>query len=240
MRIQTEKPQNTGAYEIIPAPENCSIMPVKCVFDIKAKTENVITQFRARWVVCGNHQQPGVNFDLVYSPVVVDMLVKLFLSLVALKGLKWEQFGIITAYLHAELSDRKLYMIQPVGFEKADSKGNRLTRLLRKALYSLKQSGILWNNLYHKILEAIGFIRLAKDACLYTDDLKGIILILYVDDAPAAAPNDETLKAFLHELSKHFKMKILGEPFLGYDIRRGYIDGTTILSYKAYVEKINA
>ena len=45
-----------------------------------------------------------------------------------------------TAYLHAPI-DRDIYMEQPEGYEKV---GEKLVCKLKKSIYSLKQSGVIW------------------------------------------------------------------------------------------------
>ncbi|KAI9034713.1 uncharacterized protein KD926_007169, partial [Aspergillus affinis] len=117
MESQISKLEAIPAWETVDPPTPKSrILPGKWVYDLKNDSENNVEQFRARWVICGNYQRYGVDFDECSSPVIVDLLVKLFMTFVATRGLKWRQFDMVTAYLNAELKSRTIYMMQPTGF----------------------------------------------------------------------------------------------------------------------------
>lgn len=59
---------------------------------------------------CGTQERPGIDLDRSYAPLATDQAIKLILCLVAAKGLKIRQFDVVTAYLNAEPSDRKVFM----------------------------------------------------------------------------------------------------------------------------------
>ncbi|KAI9036659.1 uncharacterized protein KD926_001613 [Aspergillus affinis] len=236
MESQISKLETIPAWETVDLPTpKTRILPGKWVYDLKSDSENNVEQFRARWVICGNHQRYGVDFDECSSPVIVDLLVKLFMTFVATRGLKWRQFDMVTAYLNAELKSRTIYMMQPTGFT-----DGRVCRLLR-ALYGLKQSGLLWNKVFDQVLQDLGFCPADQDACCYKGP-DGTILIIYVDDAIMAGPTDEIITSYISKLEARFSLKMIGEPtrFLGYDIKRDYYTNTIFLSQKAYATKIIA
>ncbi|EPS31296.1 hypothetical protein PDE_06251 [Penicillium oxalicum 114-2] len=106
------------------------ILPGKWVYDIKQDTEGYILEFRARWVVCGNRQSLGVDFqpDERYALVVLDVSAKLFITMAAIRNWKKEQWDVIGAYLNAAIDNRIIFMKQPTGHEQFGLKGEDLRR----------------------------------------------------------------------------------------------------------------
>ncbi|KAI9036660.1 uncharacterized protein KD926_001614 [Aspergillus affinis] len=244
MESQIAKLEAIPAWEIvdIPTPKP-RILPDKWVYDLKNDSNNNVEMFRARWVICGNWQQEGLDYDEVSSPVIVDALVKIFIAIVTVRKLKWYQFDIVTAYLNAELKSRTIYIMYPTGLAPTGfaPTGLPLVCRLLRALYGLKQSGLLWNQVFDDVLRDLGLVPTDTNSCFYMG-LNGIILILYVDDSIVAGPSQEIISDFIKKLKQKFTLKVIGEPkrFLGYNIERDYINNTITISQKAYTKRISA
>ncbi|KAI2787042.1 hypothetical protein POX_f07397 [Penicillium oxalicum] len=105
-------------------PKGTKILPGKWVYDIKQDTEGYVLEFRARWVVCGNRQSPGVDFqpDERYAPVVSDASANCLLPW-RYPQLEKEQWDVIGAYLNAAIDNRIIFMKQPTGHEQFGPKG---------------------------------------------------------------------------------------------------------------------
>ena len=208
------------------------VLPGKWVFDVKTDAENFIIKYRARWVICGNRQRAGHDFDETYSPVVSETTVKVVLSLIAIHNLYAEQFDFVTAYLNAQLLDRKIYMRSPTGYN-----SNGKTCLLLRALYGLKQSGFLWNDLLSKELEKLGFRQLREDPCVFVKETENSFIIIYVDDGIIAAPTKKEVDEIKRRLNEMFKLKELGRPdkFLGCHLLRDENKKTITLSQSPYI-----
>ena len=101
MKNQLAKLHEAKAYEVIPYPsEPIRILPGKWVFDVKSDSYGFITQYRACWVICGNRQKPGIDYDTSYAPVVTDQAIKLLFCKAAKESIKLRQFNIVTIYLN--------------------------------------------------------------------------------------------------------------------------------------------
>lgn len=119
MTVQAGKLEGKEAWALTNAPQGEPVLQGKWVYDLKSDSDNNVLAFQARWVVCGNHQRPGLDYDDVYFPVVVDVTVKLFITLVAVMKLTWRQFNMITAYLNAELHNDRSTWSNQLGSDKA-------------------------------------------------------------------------------------------------------------------------
>lgn len=76
------------AYQYVETPPaGSTILPGKWVFDKKSDKQDFITELRARWVICGNRQRPGFDFDDTYAPITRPESTRLFLSMVAIRQL---------------------------------------------------------------------------------------------------------------------------------------------------------
>jgi hypothetical protein len=232
---QISKIKAMNAYELVTAPpDDVQILPGKWVFDIKPDAEGNILQYRARWVVCGNFQEKS-NANR-YAPVASDGGIKVFLTKVARDDKELRQIDIVSAYLHAVLQGRKVYMRQPTGFEEG-SKGD--VWLLLQALYGLRESANLWYKTFDTQLRGNGFEPLIEDPCIYLRRKDDTMLALYVDDCLLAANSHDINSALVAILKDSFGVKDLGEPtrFLGCNLVRDRANRTITLSQIPYVMK---
>ena len=82
-------------------------------------------------------------------------------------------------------------MEQPKGF--AELGRESWVWELHKGLYSMRQSGCIWNKQMHKAMLAWGFTQLACEWCVYyhhTD--KGVVITtIHIDDILSIASNPE-------------------------------------------------
>jgi hypothetical protein len=235
MKIQIDKLTKKHTWDLVPRPRDpeTQILPGKWVFDLKCDANDFVLEFRARWVVCGNFQK-GLDHGDTYSPVVNEVAVKIALTMIAKKNLECEQVDMVTAYLNAEMKNKRVFMRQPTGFQ-TDS---NVVCLLLQALYGLRESAFLWNKLFTVEIKKLGFTPLLEDSCVFLrgDD----ILILYVDDSLIAAKTKGEIKGYIEGIKKSFGIKELGEPsrFLGCKITRDREKRTITLSQCHYVQKI--
>ncbi|KAG8474672.1 hypothetical protein CXB51_031137 [Gossypium anomalum] len=121
-------------------------------------------RYKARLVAKGYSQIPGVNFIDVFSPVVKHSSIRALLGIVAMHDLELEQLDVKTTFLHREFEE-DIYMQQPEGFivsEKED-----YVCLLKKSLYSLKQSPRQWYKRFDSFITSHDFKRSSFDNCIY-------------------------------------------------------------------------
>ncbi len=81
--------------------------------------------------------------------------------------------------------------------------------LLRKALYSLKQSLRVWYQTLSEVLQTIDFKRTESDHVVFVS--KGILIAIYVEDILIFSKHDSQLKKLQKEPEIRFRMTDLGE-----------------------------
>jgi hypothetical protein len=89
----------------------------------------------------------------------------------------------VSAFLNVDVHET-IYMHQPEGFQRVDSKGRKLACKLNRALYDIKQAPRAWNSCVSEWRENYGFTQSRVDPGIYTNIVKGhlYVLAIYVDD----------------------------------------------------------
>lgn len=152
-------------WELVPLPSGRKPVSCKWVFKVKSKADGTIDRYKARLVARGFSQQPGVDFDETYSPVVHKTSLRALLSYGYSRNMVIHQMDVVTAFLNGELSE-DIYMSQPAGFI---TPGNLVCKL-KRSLYGLKQSSRCWNMVLDTYLKSLGFHQSSADPCVYVQN----------------------------------------------------------------------
>ena len=97
-----------------------------------------IIRHKARLVAQGYSQQPGTDFDEIFSPVVRYDSLRLLIALSLHFNWLPDRLDIKGAFLYGYLQD-EIYMALPVGYEQDGHYAH-----LNRSLYGLKQSTKAW------------------------------------------------------------------------------------------------
>jgi hypothetical protein len=156
------------------------------------------------------------------------------MAMAAEHDLELEQMDAVNAFVNCEL-DEVVYMRMPPGYEKY----GKVLRL-KKALYGLRRSPLLWQKELTKSLQELGFQPVPQEPCIMT---KGsVIVFFFVDDIIWAykQADKQTAKRAMEGLKSRYKMTQLGEPkwFLGIHILRDRRNRTIWLTQDAYIDKV--
>ena len=110
-------------------------MTGKWIWTHKRRADGTLECYKARWVLRGFTQRPGVDYDETFSPVVKPATVRTVLSLALSRSWPVHQLDVKNAFLHGTLSET-VYCSQPAGF--VDSSRPDMVCQLNKSLYGLK------------------------------------------------------------------------------------------------------
>jgi hypothetical protein len=172
---------NNDVWDIVPRPDEKSVVTSKWLYKIKHAAYGRIKKFKVRFVVRGFSWKEGVDYDKTFSPVVSYTSIRIVMSLVSLMGWKIHQMDVKTTFLHG-IIEEDVYIEQPQGFE-VNGKETHVCRI-KRALYGLKQAPRAWYSRIDGYLLSMGLIKSEVDPNLYYIfvGISLFILVLNVDD----------------------------------------------------------
>ena len=135
MQEEIEALHKNNTWDLVPLPQGRKPIGNKWVFKIKRNGDDQVERYRVRLVVKRYAQKECIDFNEIFSPVVLLTTVRVILEMCATLNLHLEQLDVKTTFLHGNLEE-EIYMLQPEGFEE-DEKNNLVCRL-NKSLYCLK------------------------------------------------------------------------------------------------------
>ena len=223
-----------GTYAKVPRVEaqGKKVLPLRWVFVYKFDSEGFLLKCKARICVRGDLQT--VNDLDTRATTLAARVFRALMSLVAAFDLETAQLDSVNAFLNSSL-DEEIYCELPEGF---NEEGHCLR--LKRALYGLRRSPILWQQEFSGTLKNLGLKQIPEEPCLFTNGR--IIVFFYVDDIVLLARKefrDEMLR-LKAELMKKYEMRDLGELqwFLNIRVIRDRQQRKLWLCQDAYIDKI--
>jgi histone deacetylase 1/2 len=224
-------------WTLVPPPPHARAITGKWVFRIKLKPDGTLDRYKARWVVRGFHQRPGIDFTETFSPVVKPATIRTVLALIGAHAWPAHQLDVSNAFLHGNIQE-EVYCQQPTGFH--DPARPNDVCLLSRSLYGLRQAPRAWFNRFVDYVLTLGFAQSRADPSLFVrrDGTATAYLLLYVDDIILSASSTALLQDIIAHLKTEFAIKDMGPLhfFLGIDVKRRR-DGF-FLSQAAYARDV--
>jgi hypothetical protein len=212
---------HNGTWTLVPRPVGANVVTSKWVFKHKFHSDGSLARHKARWVVRGYSQRPGVDYGETFSPVVKPATIRSVLSITVSRSWPIHQLDVKNAFLHGHLEET-VYCQQPPGF--VDPRAPESVCLLQKSLYGLKQAPRAWYQRFASYLTTLGFVASASDVSLfvYKNGFQLAYLLLYVDDIILTASSPDLLQSLTARLHSEFAMTDLGDLsyFLGISVTR--------------------
>jgi hypothetical protein len=124
-------------WDLVPRPPGANVVTGKWIWTHKQWADGTLEWYKARWVLWGFTQCPGVDYDETFSPAVKLATVRMVLSLALARFWPVHQLDVKNAFLHGALTET-VYCCQSAGFVNS-FRPNMVCRL-RRSLYGLKQA----------------------------------------------------------------------------------------------------
>lgn len=235
MKSEIDSLLENDTWVCIDKPTGVNVVKTKWVFKLKKEQEGKV-RYKARLVMKGFTQKKGIDYDETYSPVVRYSSLRYLIALATRHELEIHQMDAVTAFLQGELNE-DIYAEKPEGIE-IGSKDQVLK--LKKAIYGLKQSSLVWNMKLNRALQKLGLQRSKVDPCIYYHhDGRGMtFLAIYVDDILMFSNEPTYREDLISKLMKQFKMKYLGEAKHCLGIRISRNNDGIYLDQEEYIDEM--
>lgn len=142
MRSELDAIEKNQTWRVVELPKEWKPIGIKWVFKVKRGLDGRILKHKARLVVKGYVQKPGIDFEEVFASVDQMETVHIILALAGKNGWLVHHLDVKSAFLNGNLEE-EVYVSQPKGFVNKDKPG--LVYKLSKALYGLRQAPRAWN-----------------------------------------------------------------------------------------------
>lgn len=182
------------------------------VWSMKRKRDPLgdIVKWKARLCAGGHRSLEHIDYWSTYSPVVSWNTVRLMVIFALINDWHMEAIDFVLAFPQAPVKT-DIYMQPPKvppDFTIPDlpNFADRFLCLYKliKNLYGLKDAGKTWFDFLRTGLEDRGWKQSELDTCLFTK--KGIILIVYVDDAILISPDKDLIAAEIKSLQEGYAL----------------------------------
>ena len=199
-------------------------------------------RFKAKLVVQGHVQVPGIDYGRNYAPVCGIESIRNLLAIACEHGWPVWQMDVVVEFLQS-LVDKDVFVEPAPGRHPRDSKtGEIMVYKLQRGLYGVAQSPVLWYDTIDGVPVVIGFRPTQSDPCVYMhgSGVTFVILTLCVDDILITGKDPTLVEQQKKELKERFEMTDMGEVgrILGMKITRYYDEGTLAITQTAYVDNI--
>ena len=92
-------------WDLVPRPPGSNVVTGKWIWTHKRRADGSLDRYKARWVLRGFTQRPGVDYDETFSPVVKPATVRTVLSLALSRSWPVHQLDVKNAFLHGTLTE---------------------------------------------------------------------------------------------------------------------------------------
>jgi histone deacetylase 1/2 len=91
-------------WDLVPRPNKANVVTGKWIFKHKFHANGSLERYKARWVLRGLTQRPGVDYDETFSPIVKPATARTVITLAHTWNWPIHQLDVKNAFLHGTLS----------------------------------------------------------------------------------------------------------------------------------------
>ena len=99
-------------WEIVPRPQNKSVVTSKWIYKIKHAADGSIDKHKARFVARGFSQKEGVDYEETFAPVARYTSIRTIIAIATQMGWRIHQMDVKTAFLNGSIEE-EVYLEQP-------------------------------------------------------------------------------------------------------------------------------
>ena len=224
--------ESRGVVEVVPTVPGKKKVSVKYVFKKKTK-HGVVSKYKTRIVARGFTQVEGIDYKETASPVARMNTMRLFIKVSLDSGHHIMMLDVEAAFLNGVLEE-EIYIDTPEGWDIPQGHSLRL----RKAIYGLKQSSRVWYIMFREFLIARGLKPCYSDPCLFVNEDKSLMVLIYVDDVIIACKRMIDYEELVEAVRVEYGVGDHGvfDWYLGLAIE--HTNGTIFIHQKDYVDKM--
>ena len=93
------------SWDLVPRPCGANVIIGKWLYRHKFGAYGKLARYKSRWVARGYTQQPGIDYEETFSPVVKPATIRIVLSLAVSRGWPIHQLDVKNAFLQGTLSE---------------------------------------------------------------------------------------------------------------------------------------
>lgn len=217
-----------NTFEEVVVPISTKVLPSQWVFALKEDEDGNVTRFKARTVLMGNFQRPGIDFQECFSPTIRPDQLRLLVAIGAMMQTDVHSFRDATigsycvvtkgdvkdAYLNSSLEEdeRPLHAL-PQGYTPKETAppGYKVVGRSIKAHPGLRQAGRAWRRLHRATLLALGFVECPSAPCIYYKEYgsgESVIAGGFVDDLIFLnlTRNPRAIEELAADLKQHYEI----------------------------------
>jgi hypothetical protein len=95
MQAEFNALQGNDTRTLVPRPPGVNLVTSKWVFRHKFNTDGSLDRYKARWVLCGFTQRPGIDYDETFRPVVKPATIRVVLTLALSRSWPIHQLDVV-------------------------------------------------------------------------------------------------------------------------------------------------
>jgi hypothetical protein len=96
---------SNGTWDLVPRPQGSNVVTDKWVFTHKFRVDGTFDRYKARWVLGGFTQRPGVDKNETFSPVVKPATVRTVLATAVSHNWSIQQLDVKNVFHHGTLTE---------------------------------------------------------------------------------------------------------------------------------------
>ncbi|CAM8934959.1 unnamed protein product [Rhodiola kirilowii] len=205
--------EKNDPWELMPLLVGKKVIRVKWVYKTKYRPDGQVNRLKARLVVKGYRQKPGIDYFEVFTPVARMDTIRMIIALATQNRWKIYQMDVKSVLLN-KVQEEEVYVDQPPGYVQRGKENN--VYKLNKALYRLKQAPRAWYARSDTYMLENVFQKCPYEQALYiitNTEGQMLIVCLYVDVLIFTRSSEEMVIGFREAMACQFEMTDIGLMF---------------------------